>query len=65
MASEKRFLKEPNVQAQRLRLLQVRENLHAEPQKGFDQLALGKRIPVEDAYRSVAERIREIENVIG
>ncbi|TWT81737.1 hypothetical protein CA13_31900 [Planctomycetes bacterium CA13] len=62
MVSEKRFLNESDVLAEGLRLLQARETLHAEVQKGFDQLDAGKGVPAEDVYRRAEARIREIEN---
>ena len=61
MISEKRFLSETDVLAEGLRLLQARETLRAEVRKGFDQLDDRQGIPVEDAFRSAEERIRQIE----
>ncbi len=61
MVSERRFLSESDVLAEGLRLLQARETLRQEVQKGFEQLDAGQGIPAEDVYSDVEERIRQIE----
>ena len=61
MVAEKRFLSEGDVLAEGLRMLQARETLREEVNKGFDQLDAGLRIPAEDVYARVEERIRRIE----
>ena len=62
MVSEKRFLNESDVLAEGLRLLQAKETLRTEVQRGFDQLDAGQGIPAEAVYGRAENRIREIEN---
>ena len=61
MVAERRFFSEVDVLAAGLRLLQVRETLRAEVNKGFEQLDAGLGIPAEDVYARAAERIQQIE----
>ncbi len=61
MVADGRFLHEDDVVAEGLRLLQARENLRDEIQKGLDQLDAGQGVAAEVVYERVEARIREIE----
>ena len=61
MVAERRFLNEGDVLAEGLRMLQARETLRDEIQKGFDQLDAGLGIPAEEVYARAEERIRQIQ----
>ena len=62
MVAEKRYLNERDVLAEALRMLQARETLREEVEKGFDQLDAGMRIPAEQVYARAEARVRQIEN---
>lgn len=61
MVSERRFLSEGDVLAEGLRLLQARETLREEVNKGFAQLDAGLGVPADEVYSRAEERIREVE----
>lgn len=61
MVAERRFLNEGEVLAEALRLLQARETLREEIDRGFAQLDAGLGVPAEDVYARVEQRIRRIE----
>ena len=52
MVAEKRFLNEQDVLAEGLRMLQTRETLRTEVNKGFDQLDAGLGVPAEEVYKT-------------
>ena len=62
MVAEKRYLNERDVLAEALRMLQARETLREEVEKGFDQLDAGMRVPAEQVYARAEARVRQIEN---
>ncbi len=61
MVSERRFLSAGDVLAEGLRLLQARETLREEVQKGFAQLDAGEGVSAEEVYARTEERICQIE----
>lgn len=61
MVAERRFLNEGEVLAEALRLLQARETLREEVDRGFTQLDAGLGVPAEDVYAHVEQRIRRTE----
>ena len=61
MVAERRFLNEGEVLAEALRLLQARETLREEIDRGFAQLDAGLGVAAEDVYARVEQRIRRIE----
>jgi len=67
MISERRFLSADDVLATGLRLLQSRETLREEVQKGFAQLDAGKGIAAEEVYARAEDRIvhgsRDLRNL--
>lgn len=61
MVAERRFLNDGDVLAEGLRMLQARETLRDEVQKGFEQLDAGLGVPAEEIYARAEKRIRQIE----
>lgn len=61
MVSQRRFLNTNDVLAEGLRLLQARETLREEVQKGFSQLDAGDGVPSEAVYSRAEEKIQKIE----
>jgi len=57
MIAEKRFLSQSDVLAEALRLLQSRESLRNEVQKGFQQLDEGMGIPADKVYPRVERQL--------
>ncbi len=64
MVAARRFLSEEDVLAEGLRLLQARETLREEVQKGFHQLDEGIEVPANEAFDRIAKRI-ESQNSAG
>ncbi len=64
MVAARRFLSEEDVLAEGLRLLQARETLREEVQKGFHQLDEGLGVPANEAFDRIAKRI-EAQNSAG
>lgn len=62
MVAERRFLSESDVVAEALHLLQARESLRVEVERGFGQLNEGFGVPADEVYSRAEERIRQIEN---
>ncbi len=62
LVAERRFLNEGDVLAAGLRLLQARETLRQEVQKGFGQLDAGLGIPAQEVYARAEERIRNVDH---
>jgi Arc/MetJ-type ribon-helix-helix transcriptional regulator len=62
MVSQRRFLNESDVLAEGLRLLQARETLREEIERGFRQLDAGLGVAADDVYARASERIREVES---
>ena len=61
MVAEKGYLSADDVLTEGLRMLQTRETLRDEVNKGFAQLDAGKGIPAEQAYSRAEARIAQIE----
>ncbi len=61
MVSERRFLSAGDVLAEGLRLLQARETLREEVQKGFAQLDAGEGVSAEEVYIRAEEQVGQIE----
>lgn len=61
LVSERRYLSESDVVAEGLRMLQSREQLREEVEKGFAQLDAGLGVPAEDVYARAEETISRIE----
>ncbi len=57
MVAARRFLSEDDVLAEGLRLLQARETLRDEVQKGFHQLDEGLGVGANEAFDRIANRI--------
>ncbi len=62
LVAERRFLSEGDVLAAGRRLLQARETLRQEVQKGFEQHDAGLGIPAQEVYARAEERIRCAEH---
>jgi len=61
LVAERRFLNEQEVLAEGLRLLQAREEVRREVEKGLRQLDEGLGIPAEDVYAKIDARICDKE----
>jgi antitoxin ParD1/3/4 len=58
LVARRRFLSEHEVLVESLRLLQARESLAEEIQKGFEQIDLGQSIDGSVAMAKLRERLR-------
>ena len=65
LISEGRFGNEAEVVAEGLRLIVMRDNLHADIQAGLNDLDAGNRIDAGEVYAEARRRIESLENEAG
>jgi hypothetical protein len=61
LTSDGRFHDELDVVTEGLRLVMLREQLHADVQAGIDELDSGKRIKASEVYTEARRQIKVIE----
>ena len=59
LVARRRFLSEHEVLVESLRLLQARESLAEEIQKGFEQIDLGQSVDGSFAFTKLRDRLKE------
>ncbi|MEO8271792.1 MAG: hypothetical protein ABI557_18860 [Aureliella sp.] len=65
LISKRRFLSREEVLRESLQLLQARESLRDEVQKGFDQIDAGETVTADIAFTKARSRIDAIERGQG